>query len=54
MDLGQVLVGSVKGRKQEDEIVVFKSVGMAIEDVAVAHEVVKLAESQSVGSTLSI
>src|SRR5262249_38424419 len=36
-ELGEVLVGSAPGRRSADEITVFKSVGLAVEDVAAAH-----------------
>ncbi len=36
-ELGEVLAGSVKGRSSEDEITLFKSLGLAIEDLASAH-----------------
>ena len=36
-ELGEVLIGRVPGRSSSDEITVFKSLGLAIEDVACAH-----------------
>ena len=36
VDLGEVLAGHAPGRTAEDEIVIFKSVGVGIEDIAVA------------------
>jgi ornithine cyclodeaminase len=36
-ELGEVVVGSAPGRRSADEITVFKSVGLAIEDVAAAQ-----------------
>ncbi|HET7400649.1 MAG TPA: ornithine cyclodeaminase family protein [Usitatibacter sp.] len=36
VDLGEVLAGHAPGRTGEDEIVIFKSVGVGIEDIAVA------------------
>ena len=38
-ELGQVLNGSVKGRRTADEITVFRSLGLAVEDVAAAQYV---------------
>jgi ornithine cyclodeaminase len=36
-ELGEVLAGAVAGRKSDAEITIFKSLGMAVEDVAAAH-----------------
>ena len=36
VELGEVLAGKSRGRTREDEIVVFKSVGVGLEDIAVA------------------
>ena len=35
-ELGEVLIGAVPGRQSPDEITLFKSVGLAVEDVAAA------------------
>lgn len=36
-ELGEIISGSKKGRTSEDQITVFKSVGNAIQDLALAH-----------------
>jgi alanine dehydrogenase len=36
-ELGEVAMGSVAGRTSSDEVTIFKSLGMAVEDVAAAH-----------------
>lgn len=38
-ELGEILTGRVQGRKTEQEITLFKSLGLAIEDLASAHYV---------------
>lgn len=38
-ELGEVLVGRVAGRTTPDQVTVFKSLGLAVEDVAAAHAV---------------
>jgi ornithine cyclodeaminase len=38
-EIGQVLIGRVPGRRSADEITLFKSLGLAIEDVASAHHI---------------
>jgi alanine dehydrogenase len=36
-EVGQILTGSISGRGADDEITMFKSLGLAIEDLASAH-----------------
>ena len=36
-ELGEVLLGRVEGRRRDDEVTLFKSLGIAIEDLAAAH-----------------
>jgi alanine dehydrogenase len=36
-ELGEVLMGTIAGRTSSDEVTIFKSLGMAVEDVAAAH-----------------
>ena len=50
----EVLVGDTTGRRGAGDIILFKSVGMAIEDVAVGGRLVELARQRGVGSTLDI
>jgi ornithine cyclodeaminase/alanine dehydrogenase-like protein (mu-crystallin family) len=52
IDLGQVLVGSARGRQDAREITLFKSHGIGIEDIAVAARVYARAKAQNVGRTL--
>jgi ornithine cyclodeaminase/alanine dehydrogenase-like protein (mu-crystallin family) len=53
-DLGQVVAGSVPGRESDDEITLFKSVGLAVEDVATAIHVYNLARRRGVGTTVNL
>jgi len=36
-ELGEVVLGTVRGRESRDNVTIFKSLGMAVEDVAAAH-----------------
>lgn len=54
IDLSSVLIAPSAGRHDAEEIMVFKSVGMAIEDVAVGGKLIELAKQQNVGSTLPL
>ena len=49
-ELGQVLAGDVPGRTASDEITVFESLGIAVEDLAAAEYVVRRAEETGVGT----
>ncbi len=48
-ELGQVVVGEVKGRTSPAEITLFKSVGLAIEDVAAAQHIYTKARNSGFG-----
>jgi len=49
-ELGQLLVGAGMGRQAAEEITLFRSLGLAVEDVAAALSVVEAAEAAGVGS----
>jgi alanine dehydrogenase len=51
-DLQDVVAGEVRGRQSDDDVVVFKSNGLAAWDVAVAVEVVARARERGVGREL--
>jgi ornithine cyclodeaminase len=48
-ELGEVLLGRVAGRTAGQEITIFKSLGLAVEDVAAAHHVLARAEARGIG-----
>ena len=49
-ELGEVLIGAEPGRTSPDEITVFKSLGLAIEDLAAAGHVYGKAQQQGTGT----
>ena len=49
-EIGEILIGKVKGRQSENEITLFKSLGLAIEDVASAHVVYEKAVTRGLGT----
>jgi len=53
-ELGEVLVGKAPGRTGADEITLFKSLGLAIEDVAAAHLVLSRALERGVGARVDL
>jgi ornithine cyclodeaminase len=48
-ELGEVLAGLHPGREHEDELTVFESLGIAVEDLAAAELVVRKARAQGAG-----
>lgn len=53
-EIGEVLAGTKPGRTDESEITLYKSVGIAVQDVAAAHLVYHKALKQRVGTTVEI
>jgi ornithine cyclodeaminase len=53
-ELGEVLLGKVPARRTSDEITLFKSLGIAIEDLASAHYILQKAQETNTGSWLEI
>jgi ornithine cyclodeaminase/alanine dehydrogenase-like protein (mu-crystallin family) len=49
-DLGDVIVGKVKGRTSREEITLFKSVGLAIQDMSAARTVFDEAVKRGIGT----
>ncbi len=49
-ELGEVLVGEHPGRRDAEELTVFKSLGLGVEDLAAAELVVRRAREQGVGT----
>ena len=48
-EIGELLLGSADGRRSESELTVFNSLGLAVEDMAAAEHVLKLAEAEGAG-----
>jgi ornithine cyclodeaminase len=51
-ELGEVLAGDRPGRTSEDEITVFESLGLAVEDLAAAEYIERRARENGVGTTV--
>ncbi len=51
-ELGELLLGEVEGRLDRSEITLFKSVGLAVEDLAAANHIYKKAEASNSGTCL--
>lgn len=53
-DLGEVVTGQVSARESEDEITVFKSVGVAVQDLVSADLVLRKGIETGIGTELSL
>ena len=53
-ELGDVLIGAKPGRSSEDELTVFRSLGLAVEDLAAAEYVVRRAGELGVGTEVPL
>ena len=53
IELGEIVTGKQNGRMSDDEITVFKSVGNAVQDLAVASYLVKKSQKDNLGIILS-
>lgn len=52
-EIGEVINGVKNGRENDQEIIHFDSVGMGIEDVAIATRVYKIAQEKGIGTKLT-
>jgi len=52
-ELGDVVIGRVPGRVRADEVTLFKSEGLALQDVAVAAKVYALARARGIGQQIA-
>lgn len=51
-ELGEVLLSKLPGRSSPQEITLFKSLGLAVEDLAAAHHILTNAADQDVGTSI--
>ena len=53
-DLGDIINGTIEGRKSDDEIILFTTGGMPIEDVAWGYTVYRQAIEKGIGTKLNL
>jgi len=53
-EIGEILIGTHPGRTSPDELTVFKSLGLAVEDLAAAEHVLRRAEAEGVGTVVPL
>src|SRR5262249_50419728 len=52
--IGEILVGTCAGRRSREEITLFKSLGIAVEDLAVAHHLDQRAREEGIGTLVEL
>ncbi|HVU78732.1 MAG TPA: ornithine cyclodeaminase family protein [Gaiellaceae bacterium] len=53
-EIGELVLGTAIGRRSPDEVTVFKSLGLAVEDLAAAEYVLARAEEENAGTVVSL
>jgi Predicted ornithine cyclodeaminase, mu-crystallin homolog len=53
-ELGEIIAGTRPGRTSPEQITLYKSVGVAVQDAAAAALVVSLARTRSIGEDISL
>lgn len=53
-EIGELVAGRVEGRRSPQEITIFKSLGMAVEDVASADLAYRRALEADIGTEISL
>lgn len=53
-EIGDLLLGKITGRRSPDEITLFKSLGLAVEDLAAAHRVYEQAVAKNRGTWVEL
>ncbi|MBZ0319529.1 MAG: ornithine cyclodeaminase family protein [Anaerolineae bacterium] len=53
-EIGEILLGEIPGRQSRTEITLFKSLGLAVEDLASAHYIYHQAVQQGIGTAVEL
>jgi ornithine cyclodeaminase/alanine dehydrogenase-like protein (mu-crystallin family) len=53
-EIGEILLGKVPGRKSDEEITLFKSLGLAVEDLASANHIYRKAMAGGMGTRVEL
>lgn len=53
-ELGEICAGIAAGRTAADDVTIFKSLGLAVEDVVAAHLVLERAKASGVGAAIAV
>ena len=49
-EIGELVTGQRQGRESDEEVTLFKSVGLSIQDISAAYHVYEKAKAQGVGT----
>ncbi len=53
-EIGEALLGKIPGRRSREEITLFKSLGIAVEDLAAAHHIYRTALERGAGTAIEL
>lgn len=53
-EIGEVLLGTIKGRKNDKEITIYKTVGIAVMDVVTAYDIYNSALKMNIGTVIDL
>ena len=53
-EIGEILLGKIEGRKSDEEITLFKSLGLAVQDLASAQHIYNKALEKGMGTSIEI
>jgi ornithine cyclodeaminase/alanine dehydrogenase-like protein (mu-crystallin family) len=53
-ELGEIVSGKKQGRTSKEEIILFKSCGLAVQDISTAKRVYELASKRNIGMTVAL
>jgi 2,3-diaminopropionate biosynthesis protein SbnB len=53
-ELGEIVIGDIKGRENDEEIIILNPMGMAIEDIECAYKIYQKAIEENIGTSLSL
>lgn len=53
-ELGEILLGRIQGRRSPEEVTLFKSLGLAVEDLQAAHFIARQARAEGLGTEVEI
>ena len=52
--LGEIIIGKKPGRENDEEIIVNSNLGIALQDLSLGFEVLKLAKEKGLGTALNL
>jgi len=53
-EIGEILLGNKKGRETDEELTLFDSTGLAVQDIAAAHVVYQIAQQKDMGKRVKL